>query len=80
MCSPARDLEGTGYVAWGGSTVVDPNGEVVVKAGAGEETVVVDLAPTVIEEVRRGIPVGGQRRFDVYADVARAPAQEERDE
>ncbi|KAF8538367.1 carbon-nitrogen hydrolase [Trichophaea hybrida] len=76
MCSPARDLEGAGYVAWGESTVVDPNGELVAKTGADEETVMADLVPNRIEEVRKGVPVGGQRRFDVYADVARVPAQE----
>ena len=40
--SPARD-EGAGYVAWGHSTVVDPWGEVVGKAGSSEETIYVDI-------------------------------------
>lgn len=76
MCSPARDEEGDGYVAFGESLVVDPNGEVVAKAGAGEETVMVELVPQRVAEVRAGIPVGTQRRWDVYADVSRAPPQE----
>ncbi|KAI5859025.1 carbon-nitrogen hydrolase [Tricharina praecox] len=70
MCSPARELEGTGYVAWGESMVVDPNGLVMEKAGPGEETVMVELMPERIAEVRSGIPVGTQRRFDVYTDVS----------
>ena len=40
--SPARD-ESAGYVAWGHSTVVDPWGEVVGKAGSSEETIYVDI-------------------------------------
>jgi len=70
MCSPARELESTGYVAWGESMVVDPNGLVMEKAGSGEETVMVELTPERMAEVRRGIPVGTQRRFDVYTDVS----------
>jgi omega-amidase len=70
MCSPARDLEGTGYVAFGESMVVDPNGMVLKKAGAEEELVIVDLAPERVVEVRSGIPVTTQRRFDVYPDVS----------
>jgi len=70
MCSSARDLDGTGYVAWGESMVVDPNGMVMGKAGPEEETIMVELMPERIAEVRRGIPVGTQRRFDVYTDVS----------
>ena len=40
--SPARD-ETAGYVAWGHSTVVDPWGKVVAKAGTAEETIFVDI-------------------------------------
>ena len=40
--SPARD-ESAGYVAWGHSKVVNPWGEVVGKADAGEETIFVDI-------------------------------------
>ena len=76
MCSPARVTDGGGYVAFGESLVVDPNGEVVAKAGPGEETIIVELDPQRLAEVRAGIPVGTQRRWDVYADVSRAPPQE----
>ncbi|KAK8187542.1 carbon-nitrogen hydrolase [Phyllosticta capitalensis] len=69
LCSPARDEEAE-YRAWGHSMVIDPQAVVLGQAGVGEETVVVELRPERIEEVRRGIPVGEQRRFDVYHDVA----------
>lgn len=70
LCSPARDLHQE-YHAWGHSMVVDPNAEVVAEAGVGEEIVYAMLEPGRIEEVRRGIPVGDQRRFDVYPDVSK---------
>ncbi|KAK7540831.1 carbon-nitrogen hydrolase [Phyllosticta citribraziliensis] len=69
LCSPARD-EDAEYRAWGHSMVLDPQAVVLGQAGVGEETVVVELRPERIEEVRRGIPVSQQRRFDVYPDVA----------
>ncbi len=71
LCSPARDMSEGAYHAWGHSLVVDPNAEVLVEAGEGEEVVYADLSPEKIEEVRRGIPLGTQRRFDVYPDVSR---------
>ena len=46
--------------------VVDPNAEVMVEAGEGEEIVYADLEGGRIGEVRRGIPLEGQKRWDVY--------------
>lgn len=69
LCSPARDM-GASYNAWGHSMVVDPNAEVLVEAGEGEEIVYADLGAEKIEEVRKGIPIYGQRRFDVYPDIS----------
>lgn len=76
LCSPARDMEAT-YNAWGHSMVVDPNAEVLVEAGEGEEIVYADLKEGRIEEVRKGIPLYGQRRFDVYPDVSRGDVKYE---
>lgn len=70
LCSPARDMKAS-YNAWGHSMVVDPNAQVLVEAGEAEEIVYADLDPRRIEEVRRGIPLVGQRRFDVYPDVSK---------
>lgn len=68
-CSPARDLT-SGYHAYGHSQVVDPMGELVAEAAAGEEIVYATLEPEVINQARNSIPVTFQRRFDVYDDVS----------
>lgn len=69
LCSPARDMDAE-YNAWGHSMVVDPNAEKLVEAGEGEEIVYAELSGERIEEVRKGIPIYTQRRFDVYPDVS----------
>ena len=70
FCSPARNMDAD-YHAWGHSMVVDPNAEIVVEAGDDEDLIVAELTPERIEEVRRGIPLYSQRRFDVYPDVSK---------
>lgn len=40
--SPARD-ETASYIAWGHSTVVNPWGEIISKAGSDEETIFADI-------------------------------------
>lgn len=69
LCSPARDMEAS-YNAWGHSMVVDPNAAVMTEAGESEEVVYADLDGNKIEEIRKAIPLRGQRRFDVYPDVS----------
>ncbi|QSS51044.1 amidohydrolase [Histoplasma capsulatum var. duboisii H88] len=69
LCSPARDTNAT-YHAWGHSLVANPRAEVLAEAGEGEEIIYADLEPKVIEEIRKGIPIYEQRRFDVYPDVS----------
>lgn len=69
LCSPARSAE-AGYTAWGHSMVVDPYAEVVAVTDETEGIVEWVLTPERITEVRKGIPVTAQRRFDVYADIS----------
>ncbi|KAJ3108564.1 hypothetical protein HDU97_000846 [Phlyctochytrium planicorne] len=66
-CSPARDTTAS-YVAWGHSSVVEPMGEVIAKAGADQEIIYADVDPVKLEETRKAIPIYSQRRFDVYPD------------
>jgi N-carbamoylputrescine amidase len=57
---------------WGNSFVVDPFGEVIARAGAGaEEILVVDCNLALIEETRRNWPFLRDRRIDAYGDLLR---------
>jgi omega-amidase len=69
LCSPARDMK-AGYHAYGHSMAVNPNAEVMAEADEKEQIVYAELKGDKIEEIRRGIPVTTQRRFDVYPDVS----------
>jgi predicted amidohydrolase len=69
LCSPARDMSAD-YHAWGHSMVVDPNAEVLEQLEEKEGIVIQELKVGRIEEVRKGIPLYTQRRFDVYPDVS----------
>ncbi|KAH8728379.1 carbon-nitrogen hydrolase [Phaeosphaeriaceae sp. PMI808] len=76
LCSPARDMEAE-YNAWGHSLVVDPNAQVMQQLEEKEGVVVEELVVGRIEEVRKGIPLYTQRRFDVYPDVSEGGRFEE---
>ncbi|KAG7467201.1 hypothetical protein MATL_G00150790 [Megalops atlanticus] len=67
--SPARD-ETASYVAWGHSTVVNPWGEVITKAGPEEAVVYADIDLQYLSEVRQQIPISSQRRTDLYSTSA----------
>lgn len=69
LCSPARDVGGSGYQAYGHSLVVDPSGKIIAEAGEGEEILYAELDHSLLPSARTGIPVHYQRRFDIYDDV-----------
>ncbi|KAF8582208.1 putative nitrilase [Ramaria rubella] len=72
-CSPARDLTADYHAAsWGHSTVVGPMGNVITTTDEQESIIYANIDPTATNETRSGIPVGTQRRFDVYQDVAQS--------
>lgn len=69
--SPARSEDpGTGkyphYTAWGHSTVVSPWGDVVATTDEQPGVVVADLDLARVDEVRASIPIGKQKRTDMY--------------
>lgn len=70
LCSPARDMSAD-YNAWGHSMIVDPNAEILDQLEEKEDIVIAELKGERIEEVRKGIPIYTQRRFDVYPDVSK---------
>lgn len=74
LCSPARDMQAT-YHAWGHSLIANPNAEVLTEAEDKEDIVYADLDGGTVEDIRKGIPVSTQRRFDVYPDVSAGKIQ-----
>lgn len=54
------------YTAWGHSTVVSPWGDVLEKADEKESLVVCDLDLGRVDEIRTSIPIGKQKRTDLY--------------
>ena len=74
MASPARtedpkdeNAKYPHYTAWGHSTVVSPWGEVISTIDEKEGIVFADLDLAKVEEMRAGIPIGNQRREDIYS-------------
>jgi len=72
-CSPARayqaEIDDGAYPAYGHSTVVDPWAFVVQTTDEKEGIVRWTLDPDVLAEARKNVPLGTQRRFDVYRNV-----------
>jgi omega-amidase len=54
------------YTAWGHSTAVSPWGDIVATTDEKEGIVMADLDLQRVSEVRSGIPIGSQRRTDLY--------------
>lgn len=63
--SPARDVNGR-YIAYGNSIIVAPWGNVAARAGDGEEIIYAELDGSLIDRVRKELPLLKHRREDVY--------------
>lgn len=63
--SPALNPEAI-YQAWGHSMVVDPWGKVISEGDSDEDTIYADLDLTMINKVRRELPLLKHRRTDIY--------------
>jgi N-carbamoylputrescine amidase len=60
-----------GIEFWGGSFVAAPNGEILAKAGAGEEVLIVAIDTRKIEFARTHWPFLRDRRVESYGDLTR---------
>ncbi|TGZ75935.1 hypothetical protein CRM22_000110 [Opisthorchis felineus] len=65
MCSPACDLE-SDYISHAESLITSPWGVVVAKAGKDEQIISANIDLNELKRVREAIPIGRQRRLDVY--------------
>ncbi|QCE16366.1 omega-amidase [Vigna unguiculata] len=64
-CSPARET-GSGYVAWGHSTLVGPFGEVLATTEHEEAIIIAEIDYSITEQRRKNLPITTQRRGDLY--------------
>lgn len=70
LSAPARDLtQKTGYLTWGHSAVINPNGLTVAQAELTEKVLFADLDLEDVTRQRMGFPFEAQARRDLY-DVA----------
>jgi N-carbamoylputrescine amidase len=60
-----------GIEFWGGSFVCAPSGEILARAGTGEEVLVVDIDTRKVDVARTHWPFLRDRRVDSYADLTR---------
>lgn len=63
--SPSSD-ESADYVAYGHSMIVGPWGNVLKKAGKGEEILFEDINLSEVERIRKELPLLKHRRTDIY--------------
>ncbi|MEP6572623.1 MAG: carbon-nitrogen hydrolase [Gemmatimonadota bacterium] len=61
----------SGIEFWGGSFVADPSGNILVKAGTGEETLIVACDTGKVDFARTHWPFLRDRRVDAYQDIGR---------
>ena len=60
-----------GIEFWGGSFVAAPNGEILAKAGTGEEILIVPIDPSRTDFARTHWPFLRDRRVESYGDITR---------
>lgn len=61
-----------GIEFWGTSFLCDPQGQIIAEASTDrEETLIAEVDPQRIEDVRRGWPFLRDRRVDAYGDITR---------
>jgi N-carbamoylputrescine amidase len=60
-----------GIEFWGNSFVADPYGNVLARAGQGEETLVVECDTSLIDTARTHWPFLRDRRVDSYSDITK---------
>lgn len=65
--SPARDKSAS-YVAYGNSIVCDPWGDVICRAGEGEQLVIAQLDMKRVDEIRGQLPLIASLRGKLYRD------------
>lgn len=62
--------DGAGIEFWGGSFLADPYGRILASAShTEEETLIVEIDPTLVEEARRHWPFLRDRRIDAYGGL-----------
>ena len=69
--SPGRPGNYKGLEFWGDSFVAGPMGEVLARAGDGEEILLAECDFSQIEQVRRNWPFLRDRRIDAYVGIER---------
>jgi N-carbamoylputrescine amidase len=69
--SPDRPVSYQGIEFWGDSFVAGPMGEVLARAGAGEEILLAECDFAKIEQIRRNWPFLRDRRIDAYSEIDR---------
>ncbi|HON10325.1 MAG TPA: nitrilase-related carbon-nitrogen hydrolase, partial [Chitinispirillaceae bacterium] len=55
------------YNAYGHSMVVSPWGDILVEGGSGEELLIADINPELLEVTRNRLPLWQHRRKDLYS-------------
>ena len=67
LCSPARNIDDRRvYQPWGGTSVVDPWGQVLVDSGFEETILYCDIDLNEVHQVRTQMPYLMQQRADLY--------------